>query len=294
MADYYTINPYNNGNPKRINPSEVDKFTLKSYGLDVQGIKDQLFGINVIDPVTGKSLPDRFYVDKLKAAVAYVEKAFDIAVLPRTVVEEKDYHSNTYNSYMYLKLRKRPVLQVEQFSLTINNSPAISYDPNWWKVSSLGATIQVMPTIGMQMQEQYLPQLQNGYPLIGAPFMGSSVSSSMIGSTYAPQLFHVGYIAGMLPQARDGVEEEWEFPEDLKSLILKIGAKEVLNQFGRILIGAGIASKSITMDDISEAITSTSSAMYAGTTADIMQLDRDIDYLTEGLNNKFGIRLSMI
>ena len=289
MDDFTAMAPYQDGNPMRVPLDAVDSYTLADFGLDVQGIKDQMFGLNPIDPGTGKALPDRYYEQAIKSAVGWVEKKFDIKILPRKVVEDKDYYAPNFNSYNYLKLRSRPILQVEEFAMRLNGQTVVDYPSGWWKVSSLAGQLQIMPTVGMQMQE-FIPFANdnyNGYgPLVGLP--------NMWNSSYGPQLFHVGYIAGMLPQARDGVEEDWEMPEDLKFLILKQGAKDVLQQWGRLIIGAGVSSRTFSMDGVSESVVSTANAMYGGASADIVQLDKDIEQLSAGLDAKFGIRIGIL
>lgn len=290
MDSYNSTAPYQDGNPMRVPLENVDSYTLADFGIDVQSVKDQMFGMQVVDPTTGKTLPDRYYQQAIKSAVAWVEKRFDIKILPRKVVEDKDYYTPNFNSYNYLKMRSRPILQVEQFSMDLNGRNVITYPSGWWKVSSLAGQLQIMPTIGMQAQD-YLPYAMgnpggNG-PLVGIPNLANTTS-------YAPQLFHVGYIAGMLPPAREGVEEDWEMPEDLKFVILKQAAKDILQQWGRLIIGAGVASRSFSMDGISESVDSTSSATFGGASADILQLDRDIQQLSTGLDAKFGIRLGIL
>lgn len=280
--------PYTNGNPKRIPLEAVDAYTLADYGLDIDGIKSQIFGVAVVDPNTGEELGDEYYHQAIRSAIANAEKKFDIKILPRFVHEQKDYYQNNYNSYNYLKLNSRPTLQVESFSMNAYNQTIMDYPADWWKVQCLQGSIMLMPTLGGFMRD--------GLPY-STMFMGQSpaLNSSPFNSQgYAPQMFHVSYVAGMLPPARDGVTEDWEFPPDLKFLILKESAKSVLEIWGRLIVGAGIASKTFTMDGISEGVVTTQSAMYGGASADIIQLDADIAQLTNGLKAHFGLNFGII
>lgn len=280
--------PYSDGNPKRIPLDAVENYSLADYGFTIEGVKSQIFGVQVIDPNTGKELPDEYYIQAINSAVASAEKKFDIKILPRFIHEQKDFYENNYNSFNYLKLNSRPVLQVEQFSMNAYNQTLLEYPPGWWKVACLGGSIQLMPTLAGFMND-------------GIPFSTSFMGQVPLLNTgaynnqgYAPQLFHVSYVAGMLPQSRDGVTQEWEMPPDLRFLILKESAKSVLEVWGRLIIGAGIASKSFDMDGISETIVTTQSAMYGGASADILQLNQDIAELTAGLKAYFGINIGII
>ncbi len=58
--------PYQEGNPKRVSLDTVDNYTLEDFGFSVANVKEQLLGINVIDPVTGKTLGDAYYKRALK------------------------------------------------------------------------------------------------------------------------------------------------------------------------------------------------------------------------------------
>lgn len=292
-----TYAPYQEGNPKRVDLNTVDSYTLADFGFTVEAVKEQLLGINVVDPATGKTLGDNYYKMAIKSAIASIEKKLDIKILPQKKVEAKDFYPSDFQSYNYIRMRNRPVLQVEEFSMRLNGQPVIQYPSGWWKVNSLSGTISIMPALGSSVPG-YSPyaggigvNYLSGGGLGQSPVMGLPMLS---GTTTAPSLFQIGYIAGMLPQAREGVEEDWEMPEDLKFLVLKQAAKDVLVQFGRLLIGAGIAARSLSVDGISEQITTTQSAMYGGAKADIMQLDEDIQNLTDGLKAKYAQRVGVI
>jgi len=299
---------YSPGNPKHVKPELVENYTLADYGLSIDAVKEQMFGMSVVDPSTGKALPNRYYNQAINSAVAYVEKRFDIKILPRFVSEEKDFNMNQVNTFMYTRLVQRPILQVERFVTNSNGvGTFIDFPSQWWKVETIGGTIQVLPGYGMYNVNQLGGNGISGLASLGAASIGQNsmggfnpAQTGMLGSpmqgngTYSPQMFHINYIAGMLPPARDGVEEAWEMPSDLLWILLKTAVKDVLQIWSRLILSPGISSSSLTIDGITESKVSTASAMYGGATADILQLDRDIELLSEGLDAKFGKRVSMI
>ena len=283
------VGPYQDGNPRHIDPSVVENYTIKDYGIDVQGVKDLMFGIRVQDPETGKTLGDKYYENAINTAIANVQKRFDIQILPKFQLENQDYDISQFHSNMYLRLRKRPVLQVEDFQVTLNGQRAFSYPANWWKVNCLGGTITMQPTMNMA-QQNYMP-IAMMPPAFGNPIWGNYAAMD---PTYASQIFRISYVAGMLPPKRSGVEEDWEFPVDLARIILSTAAKYVFEAWGRLIAGPGIAAKSFSMDGIDESLTTTQSAMYGGAYAEIRQLDADIQDLANGLDAKFGRRIGLI
>lgn len=300
MENYYEVQtPYTtDGNPQRISLDTVKNYTLDDFGLTIQDVKDQMFGIKLVDEATGKSLPDRYITQMIMSAVSMAEKRFDIKILPQVKTEEKDQYL-TGNTPLSLKLRARPVLQVEELSVRANGTSVMKIPDRWWKLSALSGQVQIAPmlgggygtSVGEGINLQGLSALRYS-PVYGSGFgYGGGFQNNQ---QSIPQLYHINYVAGMLPPARVGVEEEWEMPTDLRVLILKQATKDVLMQWGRLIIGAGIASKQFSMDEISEAITTTQSAMYGGAGADIKQLDEDIANISKGLDAKYGIRLGII
>lgn len=281
--------PYTSGNPRRIPLDAVDKFTLADFGFTVDAVKSQMFGVAVIDPSTGEEMGDEYYLQAINSAIANAEKVFDIRILPRLVTERKDFYQNDFNSYGYLHMNNRPLLQVEDFKMQAYNRTVLNYQNDWWRVNCIQGSIQLMPSL--------LGALGAGVPygqvtMGQAPWLGFPPVANNQG--YAPQMFEVNYVAGMLPQERDGVFQEWELHPDLKFLILKESAKSILEVWGRLIIGAGIASRSLDIDGLSESVVTTQSAMYGGASADIIQLDADIKNLTEGLKAYYGLNLGII
>jgi hypothetical protein len=132
-----------------------------------------------------------------------------------------------------------------------------------------------------------LASAYSGYPMIaGVPYM--------TGNNFAPQMFHLEYVAGMLPPSRAGVTGTLEMHPDLWNMIIKIALRDVFEQWGRLIIGAGIANMTISVDGFSQSIDSTQSAMYGGASADIIQLNQDIQSLYSGLRSYYGTNMGII
>ncbi|QVW28806.1 hypothetical protein [Bacillus phage SWEP1] len=280
---------YQHNNEKLIALEDIEKLRLEDYGLTVDAVKMNHFGISVTDPRTGEYMPDEFYQSKIEQAVAQAEKKLDIVILPRYNSEHHDYYRNDFESFMFLRTHQRPIMQAEKITLEYGGGTVFNYPTKWWKVYKLEGHLEMLPTLMLseQGQNMNLAQVYSGYPMIaGIPHL--------VGNNYAPQMFHVEYVAGMLPPKRRGVSQPWEMHPDLWTLIIKIALKEVFQQWGRLIVGAGIASMDISIDGISQHIDTTQSAMYGGASADIMQLDRDISELVDGLKSYYGVNLGII
>ena len=248
-----------------------------------------MFGVKVIDPETGEEMGDDFYQHIFETAITKAEKKLDIVILPRVVEEHHDYNESDYRSYMYTHTYKKPVVQVEDFKMELNGAPVYNYPSNWWKVYHRAGHIELYPTALMQGSNSLAySTLFNGYPQL------AGIGPQTTAKPFAPQMLHVKYVAGMLPRKRAGMNEDWEVPPDLEQLVIKYALKEIFQVWGRLIIGAGVAGRSLVVDGISETIDTTQSAMYQGASADIMIIDQDISDLLEGLKAYYGFNLGII
>ena len=275
--------PYSDGNPRRVDLETLDQITLADYGLTPAALKAYMFGLHILDPQTGQPMGDAFYTHTIENALSQVEQKLDIAIFPRLLTEHYDYNQTEFRSFMYTHTRKRPILQVEELDLEFNSRKIYKYPANWWKVYALPGHIELSPTPLMQSGMGYnLTSIFSGYPqILGAPIMCGS-------STFAPQMIHIKYLAGMIPRHHASYNQEWELPASLEKLILKVALKEIFEQWGRLLVKPGIASTTLTIDGVSETINTTQSSLYTASTAEIAQLNQDIDDLVAGLKSYFG------
>jgi len=301
--------PYSHNNPKLVDLETIESITPSDYGLTPEAIKASMFGVKVIDPNTGNEMGDSFYTYAIETAISKVETELDIVILPRVVTEHKDYNYAEYSSYMFLHAKSKPILQVETLGLEANGSYKRNYPSEWWKVYNRPGHIQVAsaPLYGAISGNMGggiatfsggasfggfdggyggrlhggLSSLPNGSSLGGYkpnPVSGGNQNSY-------PQLIHVSYIAGMLPQRRAGVTEEWEMPTLLNELVIKMASKQIFQQWGRLVVPMGVSSKTLTIDGISESVSYTSSATNGAIKSEIGQLDEDI---ADGLNKLRG------
>lgn len=305
--------PYSHNNPKLIDLAEIESITPADYGLTPEAIKASMFGVKVVDPSTGNEMGDSFYTYAIETAISKIETELDIVILPRLVTEHKDYNYAEYSSYMFLHAKSKPILQVEELGLEANGSYKRNYPSEWWKVYNRPGHIQVASAplygaigghvgggiatftggvafggYGDGLYSGYGGGLYSGYgSLPNGSSLGGYKPNPVSGGNQNsyPQLIHVSYIAGMLPQRRAGVTEEWEMPTLLNELIVKMASKQIFQQWGRLVVPMGVASKSLTIDGISESVSYTSSATNGAIKSEISQLDEDI---SDGLNKLRG------
>ena len=79
-----------------------------------------------------------------------------------------------------------------------------------------------------------------------------------------------------------------DIPYNLLEYIYKKAAISVFEVWGDQIIGAGIASSSLSVDGLSQSIGTTQSAMYGGASARILEYRKDIDELVPILRKHYA------
>lgn len=289
QIDYDNGSTYDINNPKRIDLAKVNDVTPADIGLTPYMIKKYMFGLRIVDPNTKQELDDSVYEHLIDTKIPYAEQQLGIAILPRIVANERhDYYANDFMHYNYIQTYERPILQVNSVEMMYNNQRLEKFPTSWLKVYTRTGEIEVNPAVivgdssVMNGGEAYMDGTQaiSSAPLWGLPGIAST--------DVVPQALQYTYVAGMLPPTRRGVTRDWEVPLDLVQLIAKYVLRELLEIWGDLIIGAGIAGESLSVDGISESTTTTQSAMYTGGAARIKLIDDTIASLEQGLRNRYG------
>lgn len=275
------------GNPDLTLGQDYSKVTLEDLGLNIDLIKNELMGMNndLVDPVTGKPYPDDFYNQILERAVAEAEKIFDVAILPRVQVDRMDYHREDFNAFAYLQTNYRPILQVNDLTLYYNNQTILSVPDEWLKVTNRTGQIQVSPSVLMQgLNTTINPTI---YPIINSPY--GMTPSPYQETEFAPQMLGVTYVTGMMPRTgRAGVNYDWMIQPDMLGYIAKLAAIEILERYGRSILGPGIASYSVHVDGIGTNVDTTQSPEFAATSGEIRNLQDDMKSIEQRLRKFYG------
>jgi len=254
------------------NPRPVQKHRI----MTVEELKEiYLFGVDLTDD-KGNEMPDRLHEFYIDAAQGWLEKELGGLSLceTRIVDETHDYYINDYVSYSAIKLYRTPVIDVEsvgfQFPL---QSQVLNFDPSWYRTEAVGAYVNLVPTQGT-FSSILLSQAGNFMPLFYS------------GLQHVPAVLKVTYTSGF----RKG-----EIPALLKHMIGLKASMGPFNIAGDLIAGAGIATKSISLDGLSQSISTTSSATNAGYGARIIQYQKEIDEAMSGLKNYYvGPAASMV
>ena len=206
-------------------PEKLDEMAWNQ--VSVQAVRDKyLFGINLADS-NGNPLPESLLIHYINAAVDYVQNLLDIIISPTDFTERHDYIREDYRNWGFIQLDHNPVREVKSLSLMYGNRPSVQIPLDWVQLDKLTGQITLFPSAGSA-----------GSLIIGQTGFLFGFQSQW---DYAPMLWEVEYEAGI-------DENDPTMPlELLKETIFKRASMGILNVWGDLIIGAGIASQSVNM-----------------------------------------------
>ena len=230
--------------------------------------ENYLFGLDLSDD-DGNPFPDRMLEWYIRAGVDWLTKELDIPLVAKTIEDEThDHYAVDYARWGYFQLQNYPVLAVDEVYFqypSMTSKSIINLD--WVVLCEKGAhgVIQIVPGQGNIAEVLMIP---------GALFPMWSGATGRV-----PGIWHFKYRAGYEPGTA---------PPDIKHVIAMWAATGVLNIAGDLIVGAGIASKSVTLPGLSQNINTTSSATNAGFGARIIEYQKEIKQSIPNLRRYYG------
>jgi hypothetical protein len=214
-----------------------------------------LFGVDLRDD-EGNTMPDTLIEFYIRSATEWLESELGIYLRPLSVNQEShDYFIDDYNSFSFMKLFRTPVRRINKIQMQFPfSSGVIDFNPEWIKADSFGL-VNLVPTQGT-LSQIFITEGGSWLPMLYSTRL------------YLPCVFFVDYEAGF---------EQGKVPNYLLELIGMRAAMGPLNIAGDLVAGAAIASKSLSMDGLSQSIGTTASATNAGYGARILQYLKQIN-----------------
>jgi len=201
----------------------------------------------------GREIPDYVMVHYIRYGIAKVERMLNISVLPTLILEKHDYmreNGVARGEYLFFSLDQFPVIDIESVALVLPGSPRREYPKEWFRWHADDGQLFLVPSaLGV------------------AP---SATGVPMSPRRLIPDAYEITYYAGFDPA---------RLPPELKDAVGKEAAGGPLNIGGDLLLGAGIASSSLSLDGLSQSINTTSSATNAGYGARLIQYEKELKTL---------------
>lgn len=240
--------------------------------MDVTFLKENyLFGIPLEDSY-GNKMTDKMLLHYIKSAIQYAQRIFQITIEPVDIEDEiHDYYANDFQGWSFLQLYKKPVIEVRSMSMQFGNTKMYEIPKDWIRNYGVTGQIQLFPVSGSTGS---LILTQNG------SFMPITLGLYQ----NAPSIWRLSYRAGME-----------DIPDDLAEYIMKRASIGILQVWGDLIIGAGIANQTISIDGLSQSIGTTQSPEFAGSGARIKSYQDDMKDLEKRLKDTYvGINLGIV
>jgi len=213
--------------------------------ITVQQLKDvYLTGLNITDPNTGEELPDSTYQTYIDNAISMLEHYLDISIAPvENYIEHADYESADYYNWGILELNNFPVIKVKKIDLVFyhddQNQPEsfVTIPNSWVRLSAHDGIVRLVPS------GHFPADLQVGRSGSFHPF---SFRHQKI-----PHAWRISYDYGF---------ENGKIPTLINTAVATMASIQALITGGNLVLGAGIANTSLSIDGLSQAIGTTQSA----------------------------------
>lgn len=244
----------------------------------------QLFGIPPFD-ANNRLLTDAAFQNAIEAAILRVENELGIVLRPRMCagtdgatnpnnlpyLDEPgyDYDPAKFRAFSYLRLRHHPIRTVYSVELWVGAQRVTTIPPEWLRINKKIGDVQVLPNA--------LNTLAIGLGGIAFPLLRAGSAGSSI-----PHLWRVNYEAGM--EADPGIFEVVSWIAAAQLLIIIASA-----------VDAGIASQSVSVDGISESVSTTASAENSLYGANITEVTKRIKEWFEHSGPSYsGVRMMVL
>lgn len=216
-----------------------------------------LFGVKVRDRETGVELTEDAYQNAIDTAVSLLEHYLDISISPvRNYNEFKDYNRNDYYEWGYMQLNNFPLECVNFIKLVyfrdndgeVDDTQTITIPPNWIRVDAMDGIIRLVPN------GRFPANLQVG---------NGGFYPELFSVTKVPHAWQVNYNYGFC---------SGQIPVLLNQAIAMLASVIVFITAGHLILGAGIAGTSISLDGLSQSIQTTQSAENSGFSSTIKDI----------------------
>ena len=241
--------------------------------LSVEELKtNYLFGLDLTDD-SSNDMPVTLYQWYIKAAVSWIERRLDIPLRPLVVTDEQhDFYVQDYYKYIRLQLDNYPIISVEAASLVLpGEQKVMDFPVDWIYPDVASGQIEIIPG-------------QGAASMIVLGQTGAWLPMVYGWTDYIPKVFRVTYTAGFSADL---------IPDELRDVVGMAAAIGPLSVAGDLIIGAGIAAESLSLDGISQAISSTASATNSGYGARIINYNKLLKERIRELRRYYkGIRMT--
>lgn len=230
-------------------------------------LETYLFGIRAVDDM-GNPYPERIFTTQVAKAAAEVESETGLSLSLVTVADERhDVLPNDASAGYMKALRRRPVRSVTRVARMVGQQAVLNYPASWVQVRFADqGLVQIVPSL------ESLSMVSTSALAVSLPYMERA--------GYNAAALAFDYVAGF-----DGTT--YPYPAEVLDAVALLACALFLDTAGDLILGAGIASFSVSQDGQSTSINSTSSATNSGYGARAILYRKRADALLASIRGRY-------
>lgn len=219
-----------------------------------------LTGLNIKDPNSGAPIPNEVYQRYINNAISYLEHFLDISISPvRNFVENRDYDRNAYTDFGFMHLNNYPAIQINSLKMVYFRDEAGDADSlqeiplSWVRLDPHDGIIRLVPNTN------FTASLQLG---------NRGFFPEVLRTANVPHLWEINYDFGF---------DTGCVPVMINEAVGMLASVSALTVGGNLVLGAGIAGSSISLDGLSQSIQTTQSAENSAFSATILDYTKRLN-----------------
>ena len=220
----------------------------------------------------GEKLDDEVIEEKIKVATEQIENMMSIKVPKQFISETQDFERDQFSLNWGFIKTNHLITEAYQLEGRLNFANVIVYPVSWISIDRSDPKRNISIVAG----QDSLADAATTTSFI-AVFTGQFPIWRSINSDHIPNYWRICYTTGFD-----------EMPKDLADAIGKVASTQILAILGDVAFGAGIASKSISIDGLSQSINTTQSAENSLYSARIRQFEKELKNELKWLRNKYN------
>lgn len=264
-------------------PSQTLNYNV-SYTIDselIWSVEEYLVNYLTDIPLGGLGggiLSDKSIEGKIRIATSQMEGFLSIKIPKQRISEEQDFERDNFNVWGSIKANflVNEVNFLEGFLSFVKH---ITYPNSWISIKRAIEKARMIHIVAGQNEGD--KGLQSN---LAATFTGRFPLYGFSNSIYIPNYWRIDYTTGFQ-----------DIPDDIQDVVGKIATMQILAILGDISFGAGIASKSISIDGLSQSINTTQSAENSLYSARVRQFQAELKQELPWLKNRYvGLSLAVM